>query len=107
MKKSELRQVIREEINNILNENYKGWDVLTGPGGFIFNVTSPEENGFILIRVSEKRKQATLDGEGTEGFKAIKNIASKLGTKVEQKYNNVLTTVIPMDKVSSFFDIEL
>lgn len=98
-----------EELNEneALNENLNlsSWKVLTGPGGMIFQIQSPNKGkdaGVIDARVN-KAGIVVLDGEREEGLQAIKQIAQQLGVPTKKVYSNGLSVTIPKSDFNSIF----
>jgi hypothetical protein len=96
-----------EELNEneALNENLNlsSWRVLTGPGGMIFQIQSPNKGkGTIDARVN-KAGMVVLDGEREEGLQAIKQIAQQLGVPTKNVYSDGLSVTIPKSDFNSIF----
>ena len=90
---------------NVINEDLSylsSWNVLKGPGGYIFQIQGGNRDT-IGARVN-KAGMATLDGEGEGAVKAIQQIAAQFGTDTEVLYgDDSLTTTISEPDFNAIF----
>lgn len=101
-------QLLAESISveeNTINEDLSylsSWNVLKGPGGYIFQIQGGNRDT-IGARVN-KAGMATLDGEGAGAVKAIQQIAAQFGTDTEVLYgDDSLTTTISEPDFNAIF----
>lgn len=92
---------------NTINEDLSylsSWNVLKGPGGYIFQIQGGNRDT-IGARVN-KAGMATLDGEGAGAVKAIQQIAAQFGTDTEVLYgdDSLTTTISELDFNTIFPD---
>ena len=89
-------KLLKEELD------LSSWEVLEGPGGYIFQIQG--SNGGVIDARVNKEGMVTLDGEGEEAVQAIKQIATKLGINTKTMYSdNSLTTIIPESDFNIIF----